>query len=82
MIGGDIDARSESKLNNNFAGGQFLSEGYGVPFQINRHNSGGGIVLFARSDTTDQSLSTDSGFESFFDELNFRKKEIDIKLFL
>ena len=83
MIEGYIDVLmiSESNLDNNFTDGKFLIEGDGVSIQINRNILGGGIMLFVRSDIADKSLSVDIDSESFFDELNFRRKKIAIKLF-
>ena len=78
MIEGYIDVLmiSESNLDNNFTDGKFLIEGDGVSIQINRNILGGGIMLFVRSDIADKSLSVDIDSESFFDELNFRKKKL------
>ena len=66
---------SESKLDNSFLGGLFLIEGYGAPFWLYRNKLGCTIMLFIRSDISAKLLSVDSGFETFFVELNFRKKK-------
>ena len=67
---------SESKLDDSFPEGQFLIEGFGKPFRLDRNKNGGGIMLFVRSDVPAKVISTDENpFESFYVELNFRKNK-------
>ena len=67
---------SESKLDDSFPDSQFLIEGFGKPFRLDRNRNGGGIMLFIRSDIPAKVISTDKNpFESFYVELNFRKKK-------
>ena len=37
---------SESKLDDSFPDGQFLTAGYGKQFRLDRSRNGGGIMLF------------------------------------
>ena len=72
----DILMISESKLNDSFPDSQFLIEGFGEPFRLDRNRNGGGIKLFIRSDIPTKVISTDKNpFEIFYVELNFRKKK-------
>ena len=36
----------ETKLNSNFPIGQFINEGFGVPYRVGRNVNNGGIMLF------------------------------------
>ena len=40
----------ETKLNSNFPIGQFINEGFGVPYRVGRNVNNGGIMLFVRGD--------------------------------
>ena len=67
---------SESKLDDSFPGSQFLIQGFGKPFHLDRNRNGGGIMLLIRSDIPAKVIFDDKNpFESFFVELNFRKKK-------
>ena len=66
---------SESKLDDSFPDSQFLIEAFSKPFRLDRNRSGGGIMLFNRSDIPVKVISTDKNpFENFYAELYFRKK--------
>ena len=72
----DISMIPESKLDYSFPDSQFLIEGFGKLFRLYRNRNGGGIMLFIRSDIPAKVISTDKNpFESFYVELNFRKKK-------
>ena len=72
----DISMILESKLDDSFPDSQFLIEGFGKPFRLDRNRNGGGIMLFIRSDIPAKVISTDkSPFETFYVELNSRKKK-------
>ena len=60
-----------------FPDSQFLIDGFGKPFRLDRNKNGGGIMLFIRSDIPAKVISIDKKFlfESFYVELNFRKKK-------
>ena len=67
---------SESKLDNSFPDGQFVIEGFGKPFHLDRNRNGGSIILFIRSDIPAKVISTvKNPFENFYVALNFRKKK-------
>ena len=54
-----------------------MIERFGKPFRLDRNRNGGGITLFIQSDIPAKVISTDkSPFESFYIELNFRKKRL------
>ena len=46
----DILVISETKLDERFPIGQFLIDGYRVPFRLDRNENGGGILLYVRDD--------------------------------
>ena len=62
---------SESKLDNSFPDEQFLIEGYGAPFRLDRNRLWVEIVLFVPSDIPAKLLSANISFESFFVEITF-----------
>ena len=67
---------SESKLDDSFPGSQFLIQGFGQPFRLDRNRNGGGIMLLIQSDIPAKVIFDDKNpFESFFVGLNFRKKK-------
>ena len=47
----DIPMISETKHDESFPLGQFLLDGYSVPFRSDRDGNGGGILLFIRGHT-------------------------------
>ena len=54
---------------------QFVSEGFGKPFRIDRNKNGGGILLFVREDIPARIISVEkTPIENFFVELDLRKK--------
>ena len=64
---------SETKVDDSFPGSQFFLDGFGTPFRLNRNRNGGGIMFSIRNDIV---VSTDDRpIESFYVELNFRKKK-------
>ena len=52
QIKGNVDILliSETKLDNSFPAGQFLIDGYSVPYRLDRNIHGGGIMLYIRED--------------------------------
>ena len=44
----DVFLISETKLNDTFPSGQFLMNGYHVPFRLDRNDNGGGLLLYFR----------------------------------
>ena len=59
QITGNIDILmvSETKHNESFPIGQFIIEGFGVPYRVDRNGNGGGIMLFVREDIASNLLS-------------------------
>ena len=53
----DILMISETKLDESFSPGQFLLNGYSVPFRFDRNGSGGGILSYIRKDIPSKHLS-------------------------
>ena len=76
MIEGHTDVRmaSEPKMDNIFPNGLFLIESYGAPFRLHFNKLGGGIIYFVRIDIPAKLFSVNIGFETFFVEFNFRKR--------
>ena len=53
-----------------------MIEGFGKPFRLDRNRNGGGIMLFIQSDIPAKVIFTyKNPFESFYVELNFRKRK-------
>ena len=72
----DILMISETKVDDSFPCDQFFLDSFGTPFRLGRHRNGGGIMLFIRIDIPAKVVSTDDRpNESFYVELNFRKKK-------
>ena len=72
---------SETKVNHSFSVGQFLSDGFGTPFRLDRNRNSGGIMLFIRNDTPAKAFSTDDKSIKSFSRGNFLKVKIAIDLF-
>ena len=77
QVKGNIDILmiSETKLNESFPPGQFLFDGYSVLFRFDRTGNDGGILLYIRGDISSKFLSVNKNMESFFIEINLRKKK-------
>ena len=73
MIKGHIDVLmiSESNLDNSVPDEQFLIEGYGTPFRLDRNKLGVVSCFFFRNDIPAKLLSLGIGFKNFFLGLNF-----------
>ena len=67
---------SKTKVDDSFPNSQFLLDGFGTPFRLNRNRNGGDIMLYVRNDIPAKVVSTDERpIESFYVELYFRKKK-------
>ena len=67
---------SETKVDDSFPDGQSFLDGFGTPFRLDWNRNGRGIMLFIRNDIPANVVSTvDRPIESFYVELNFRKKK-------
>ena len=77
QVKGNIDILmiSETKLDESFPVGQFLIDGYSVPFRFDRNKNGGGILLYIRQDIPSKLLSTYQDIEGFSVEINLRGNE-------
>ena len=65
----------QTKVDDSFPNGQFFLDGFGTLLRLDRDRNGGGIMLFIRNDIPAKVFSTDDKpIESFYVELNFRKK--------
>jgi hypothetical protein len=77
----DVLMISETKLDSSFPVGQFLIEGFSMPFRLDRNKNGGGIMLFVREDIPVKLLSTEvHPIESFYIEINISKKKMGFVL--
>ena len=67
---------SETKADNSFPDGQFFLDSFGTPFRLDRNRNAAAIMLFIRNDIPAKVFSTaDRPIETFYAELNFRKKK-------
>ena len=67
---------SETKVDDFFPNGQFFLDGFGTPFRLDRNRNAAAIMLFIRNDIPAKVFSTaDRPIETFYAELNFRKKK-------
>ena len=79
----DLLMLSETKIDDSFPKGQFLIKGFGDPFRIDRNVNGGGILFYVREDIPAKLLSVETlPTESFYVEINLRKKKMVSFLFL
>ena len=63
---------SETKADDSSPYGQFLLDGFGIPFDLNRNRNSGGIVLSIRNNIPAKVVSRDGRpIESFYVQLNF-----------
>ena len=66
----------ESKLDDSFAHGQFLIDGFHTSFRFDHNKNGGEILLYVRKDIPAKILSHDfPSAESFFVEIILHKKK-------
>ena len=71
----DIMVFSETKLDS-YSIAQFLIEGFGKPFRLDRNAFGGGILIYVISDIPCKQVNKhefSDGIKGIFVELNFRK---------
>ena len=67
---------SETKLDDSFSSMQFLIEGYGPPYRLDRNSHGGGILVYVREDIPCKLIPMKKcTIEVFFLELNLRSKK-------
>ena len=80
MIQDNIDFLlvSETKLDDTFPIGQFYIHGFATPYRFDRTLHSGGILLYITEDISSKILKfqpVQNNFESFFAEINVRKKK-------
>ena len=51
---------SETKLDESFPRGQFIIEGFGARYRVDRNGIGGGLMLFVREDIPSKLLSAEN----------------------
>ena len=75
QVKGNIDILmiSETELDESFPVGQFLMDGYSVPYRFRRDRNGGGILLYIREDIPSKLLSINRNIEGFFRGNKFAK---------
>ena len=66
---------SETKLDKSFPPGQFLLDGYSVPFRSGRDRNGGGILLFIREDIPSKLFPMNNNIEGFFVETHLLNRK-------
>ena len=70
----DILLISETKIDSSFPTAQFQIEGY-TTYRLDRNANGGGILLYIGEDMPSTLLNSDMSIESFYIEINIRKKK-------
>ena len=72
QVKGNIDILmiSETKLDESFPVGQFLIDGYSVPFRFDRNGNDGGTLLYIKEDISSKLLSIYQDIEGFSVEIN------------
>ena len=72
QVKGNIDILmiSEKKLDESFPVGQFVIDGYNLPFGFDRNGNGGGILLYIREDIPSKLLSIYRDIERFSVQMN------------
>ena len=72
----DILMISETKLDQSFPTNQFMINGFGAPFRLDRNVKGSGIILYIREDIPSRLVSTESSqVEGFFRRNKSTKQE-------
>ena len=65
---------SETKIDSSFLTAQFQIEGYKT-YRLDRNANGGGILLYMQEDIPSTLRNSDMSIESFYIEINIRKKK-------
>ena len=67
---------SETKIDASFPVGQFLLNGYSIPFRLDWNDHGGGILLYIWEDIPSKLLLVEENpTEGFFVEINLGKRK-------
>ena len=77
----DVLMVSETKIDNWFLVGNFVIDGFSIPYRLDRDSNDGGIMLHVREDIPSNLLTTDDKkhIEGFYVELNMRNEKWLIK---
>ena len=68
---------SETKIDESFPKANFLTEGFSIPYRLDRDSKGGGIMLYVSDDIPSNLLAfEDKPMESLFIELNLQNTKI------
>ena len=73
QIKGNIDVLLvlETKIDDSFAIGNFLIDGFSTPYRLDRNSNGSGLMLFAREDISSNLVEAEAKqIEGFYIELN------------
>ena len=70
----DILLISETKIDSSFSTAQFEIEDH-TTYRLDRNANGGGILLYIREDIPSTPVNFDMSIESFYIEINIRKKK-------
>ena len=70
----DILLISKTKIDSSFLTAQFQIKGY-ITYGLDRNANGGGILLYFKEDIPFTLLNSDVSIESFYIEINIRKKK-------
>ena len=72
-----------TNIDNSFATGQILVNGYLAPFKIDHNSQGGGIMLYMREDIPSKLSGVEtSPTEGFYVEIKLRKQKVASLLYL
>ena len=68
---------SETKIDESFPKGNFLIEGFSIPYRLDRDSKGGEIMLYVKEDIPSNLIAfEDKPIESLFIELNLQNTKI------
>ena len=78
IIGNNIDILiiTETKVDSRFPNSQFMTEGFSMPFKLDRNRFGGRIMIYVREDILSKQLAKHKlpdDIEGFLVEMNLRK---------
>ena len=72
----DVMAVLEIKIDDSFLQGNFLTDGFGAPYRLDRNSNGGGHMLFVREDIPSNLVEPEAKpIEGFYRELNLRNNK-------
>ena len=68
---------SKTKIDDSFQVGNFVIDGFSIPYRLDRDSNGGGIMLYVTEDIPSNLFATDekNHIESFYVEINLRNEK-------